>query len=91
MIEARSSETSVDIQLKTRQFIPEDCEVHTRRRDNLKSHIILTVVLDIVHRLGYLSKYDVSATGCFHHQVKVGESDAYCGMFCLQTEVIPVT
>jgi hypothetical protein len=23
--------------------------------------------------------------------VKVGESDAYCGMFCLQTEVIPVT
>jgi hypothetical protein len=36
---ARTSETSVDIQLRTRQFIPEDSELHTRRRENLKSHI----------------------------------------------------
>jgi hypothetical protein len=35
---ARTSETSVDIQLRTRQYIPEDCELHTRRRENLKSH-----------------------------------------------------
>jgi hypothetical protein len=35
---ARTSETSVDIQLRTRQYIPEDAELHTRRRDNLKSH-----------------------------------------------------
>jgi hypothetical protein len=36
---ARTSETSVDIQLKTRHYIPEDSELHTRRRENLKSHI----------------------------------------------------
>jgi hypothetical protein len=35
---ARTSETSVVIQL-TRQYIPEDSELHTRRRENLKSHI----------------------------------------------------
>jgi hypothetical protein len=33
------SETSVDIQLITRQYIPEDSELHTRRRENLKSRI----------------------------------------------------
>jgi hypothetical protein len=33
---ARTSETSVDIQLRTRQYIPEDSELHTRRRENLK-------------------------------------------------------
>jgi hypothetical protein len=40
MVAARTSETSVDIQLRTWQYIPEDSEVHTRRRENLKSHII---------------------------------------------------
>jgi hypothetical protein len=35
---ARTSETSVDISLTTRQYIPEDSELHTRRRENLKSH-----------------------------------------------------
>jgi hypothetical protein len=40
---ARTSETSVDIQLRTRQYIPEDSELHTRRRENLKSHIFATV------------------------------------------------
>jgi hypothetical protein len=35
---ARTSETSVDIQLRTRQYIREDSELHTRRRENLKSH-----------------------------------------------------
>jgi hypothetical protein len=29
---ARTSETSVDIQLRTRQYIPEYSELHTRRR-----------------------------------------------------------
>jgi hypothetical protein len=39
MIEAtRTPETSVHIQLRTRQYIPEDSELHTRRRENLKSH-----------------------------------------------------
>jgi hypothetical protein len=37
---ARTSETSVEIQLRTRQCIPEDSEIHTRRRENLKSHFI---------------------------------------------------
>jgi hypothetical protein len=27
-----------DFQLRTRQYIPEDSELHTRRRENLKSH-----------------------------------------------------
>jgi hypothetical protein len=34
----RTSETSVDIQLRTRQNISEYSELHTRRRENLKSH-----------------------------------------------------
>jgi hypothetical protein len=42
MMEAvRTSETSVDNQF-TRQYIPEDnSEHHTRRRENLKSHMIV--------------------------------------------------
>jgi hypothetical protein len=31
----RTSETSVDIQLRTRQYIPEDSELPARRRENL--------------------------------------------------------
>jgi hypothetical protein len=38
---ARTSETSVDTQLRTRQYIPEDSELHTSRRENLKSHKII--------------------------------------------------
>jgi hypothetical protein len=36
MAAARTSETSVDIQLRTRQYITDDSELHTRRRENLK-------------------------------------------------------
>jgi hypothetical protein len=36
---ARTSETSGDIQLRTLQYILKDSELHTRRRENLKSHI----------------------------------------------------
>jgi hypothetical protein len=43
MEEARTSETSVNSQLRTRQYIPEDYELHTRRRENLKSHKVGTV------------------------------------------------
>jgi hypothetical protein len=39
---ALTSETSVDIQLRTRQNIPEDSELHTRCRKNLKSHLFYT-------------------------------------------------
>jgi hypothetical protein len=37
---ARTSETSVYIQLRTRQYIPEDSELHTRCHGNLKSYNI---------------------------------------------------
>jgi hypothetical protein len=35
---ARTCETSVDIDLRTRQYIPEDSELQTRRCKNLKFH-----------------------------------------------------
>jgi hypothetical protein len=34
-----TSETSVNINLTKRCYIPEDSKLHTRRRENLKSHI----------------------------------------------------
>jgi hypothetical protein len=37
---ARTSETSVDIDLRTRQYIPEDSELHIGCRENLKSRIV---------------------------------------------------
>jgi hypothetical protein len=40
---ARISETSVDIQLRTWQYIPENSELHIRRRENLKSQIVKAV------------------------------------------------
>jgi hypothetical protein len=43
MEESRTSETSIDNNF-TRQYIPEDnSEHHTRRRENLKSHIAFIV------------------------------------------------
>jgi hypothetical protein len=36
----RTSETSVNFNVITRSYIPEDSKLHTRRRENLKSHII---------------------------------------------------
>jgi hypothetical protein len=36
---ARTSETSVDIDLTTRQYIPGDSELFNCRRENLKSHV----------------------------------------------------
>jgi hypothetical protein len=39
MMEAvRTSETSVNTNLTTRRYIPEDSKLHTRLRENLKSH-----------------------------------------------------
>jgi hypothetical protein len=46
MMEAAcTSETSVDIQLRTWQYIPKDSELHTRRRENLKSHTVRAIYL----------------------------------------------
>jgi hypothetical protein len=39
----RISETSVNIDLGTRQYIPEDSELYTRRRENLKSHTVMKI------------------------------------------------
>jgi hypothetical protein len=36
---AGTSETSVDFYQSTRHNIPEDSHLHTRRRENLKSHL----------------------------------------------------
>jgi hypothetical protein len=36
---ARTSETSINIQLRKCQYIPEDSELQTRSRENLKSHM----------------------------------------------------
>jgi hypothetical protein len=33
-----SSETSVDFELTTRRYIPEDGTIHNHRRENLKSY-----------------------------------------------------
>jgi hypothetical protein len=38
---ARTTEKAVDHDLATPQYIPEDSELHTRRRENLKSRIVL--------------------------------------------------
>jgi hypothetical protein len=45
MMEAvRTSETSVDNHFTRQYYIPEDSsEHHTRRRENLKSHIIICI------------------------------------------------
>jgi hypothetical protein len=39
---ARTSESSVNFYQTTRRNNPEDSHLHTRRRENLKSHIIIS-------------------------------------------------
>jgi hypothetical protein len=39
----RTSETLVNIYLTTWQYIPEDSKLHTRSRENMKSHELQTV------------------------------------------------
>jgi hypothetical protein len=53
MMEAvRNPETSVNFYFTTRQYIPEDYKLHSRRRENLKSqrngNIILNLLLLII-------------------------------------------
>jgi hypothetical protein len=38
-----TSETSVDIDFNAQQYIPEDFELHIRRRENLKSHNVKNI------------------------------------------------
>jgi hypothetical protein len=42
MMEAeRTSETSVNFNVTTLRYIPEDSKLHSHHRENLKSHIVL--------------------------------------------------
>jgi hypothetical protein len=48
---AHTSETLVDIQLRTLQYIPEDSELHTHRHEKLKSHISLQFAYQVQQTL----------------------------------------
>jgi hypothetical protein len=50
-----ASETSVNFNVNTRRYIPEDSKLHTRRRENLKSQ--RTVVIYLLSRI--LKIYEV--------------------------------
>jgi hypothetical protein len=51
MMEAvRTSETSFNIYLTTRRYIPEYSKVHTRRRENLKSDILKNYFFEIIYQ-----------------------------------------
>jgi hypothetical protein len=50
---AHTFETSVEIQLRTWQFIPEDSELHTRCCENLKSH-----KMPCLHCYGHIFRMD---------------------------------
>jgi hypothetical protein len=50
---ARTSETSVNIQLRTWQYIPEDSELHTRHHENLKSHMPTVVYWVMIQHITF--------------------------------------
>jgi hypothetical protein len=53
MMEAAStSETSVSMYQTTRRNNPEHSHRHTRRRENLKSHLCKIIFLYFIHRIG---------------------------------------
>jgi hypothetical protein len=62
------TETSVDIQLRTRQYILEDSELHTRRRENLKSYkrIASYILVNI-----FLIFFQISANYSNNHTIAV--------------------
>jgi hypothetical protein len=47
MEEIRTSETSVNFNVTTQRYIPEYSKLHTLRRENPKSHIVLVLCLQI--------------------------------------------
>jgi hypothetical protein len=59
MMEAvRTSETSVNVKLTTWHYIPEDFKFHTRHRENLKSHILVYIMMAQDVGLVYLLQED---------------------------------
>jgi hypothetical protein len=70
---ARTSETSVDNYF-TRQYIPEDnSELHTRRREDSKSHVyscVCTAVPLIIHnRRQFITDKPTEREGCERHTI----------------------
>jgi hypothetical protein len=60
----RTSETSVYIDLRTRQYIPEGSELHIRRRENLKFHMALYSSDDrhfVLQSVNFLSVYSIGS------------------------------
>jgi hypothetical protein len=67
MMEAAcTSETSVDIQTRTRQYIPEDSELHTCHRENFKSHMIqcrlIKIQLELLSNSTEYKHYELPCT-----------------------------
>jgi hypothetical protein len=54
---------SVDVELRTRQYIPEDSELHTRRRENLKSHIFICCLFCDSFSVARLYSYSIECYG----------------------------
>jgi hypothetical protein len=50
--EVRAASIIAYIQLRTRQYISEDSELHTRRRENLKSNLYVFIVINSVPGVG---------------------------------------
>jgi hypothetical protein len=49
----RISETSANFNVTTRRYIPEDSKLHTRRRENLTSHIAV-ISLNRIKQLAFV-------------------------------------
>jgi hypothetical protein len=71
MVEAvRTSEKSVNFNLTTRRYTPENSKIHTRRRENLKSHRALDVsrsgnLADVAISCLYFTTDNIKRN-CFH-------------------------
>jgi hypothetical protein len=63
----RTSETSVNFNVTARRYIPEDSELHIRRRENLKSHKFLTYFLSTTANTAIMTDFPDS-TVCFQLQ-----------------------
>jgi hypothetical protein len=81
---ARTSETSVNIQLRTWQYIPEDSELHARRRESLKSHGPHTVLKQPQKRPRRgrrTTKYITDGAGRWHGAFRVAKIHTCSGNF----------
>jgi hypothetical protein len=56
MVSVSTSDTSVNFYKTTRRNNPEDSHLHTRRRENLKSHITACLLIQSLS-LGYIFRW----------------------------------